>query len=250
MFMGLFTITNDNCNTGLSKAYSDIRKRCAMKRVFGYYELPGAAIRYGGEKLWPQFPHVYFANMNPTEGMGAFKRIYGPLLASPVQPSGDAIVAAQEMLRKAWRGDEHSLHEVIEGSDSVWESPSEIQRISSAGEPINIIFSGYSRLEDPPRFETKINAQGMTIHAKDVWSFMRLAFMCDYTTEKTKVCANPDCETPFFLQSRKGQLFCSHYCASGTNVRRWRSKQEQTKPAKVHESIRMRKSTNKTRRSR
>ena len=169
--------------------------------------------------------------MNPTEGMGAFQRIYsGPLLASTVQPSGEAIVAAQEMLRKAWRGDEHSLHEVIEGSDSVWESsPLKLPHISSAGEPINIISSRYIRLEDPARFDTKISAQGMTIHAKDVWSFMRLAFMCDYTTGKTKVCANPDCKTPFFLQSRKGQLLCSHYCASGTNVRRWRFKQKQRK---------------------
>jgi hypothetical protein len=218
-----------------------------MKRVFGYYELPGAAIRYGGDKLWTDYPHVWFANMNPAEGMGAFQRIYGPLLVSPVQPSNMAILAAQEMLQKAWRGDEHSLHEVIEGSDSVWEPSSKLPEITAE---VTLHYSNYARLEHPPRFETKIDAQGMTIHAKDVWSFMRLAFMCDYTTEKTKVCANPDCKTPFFLQSRKGQLFCSHYCASGTNVRRWRSKQEQTKPAKVHKSIRTRKSTNKTRRSR
>lgn len=200
-----------------------------MKQVFPYYDMP-ATLRYG-DKLWPEPPHVYFANMNPTVDIGAFQRIYGPLLHSPVSPSAFEIVKAQEILQKAWRGDEPSLHAVIEGSPVLSDptKPAELPRI---GAHVNFIWTHVFRLEDPPNHKIDISIQGMTIHASDVWSFMRLAFMRDYSTGQTKVCANPDCKTPFFLQSKKGQQFCSHSCASITGVRRWRAKQEETKTSR------------------
>jgi hypothetical protein len=197
-----------------------------MKQVFPYYDIP-ATLRYG-DKLWPEPPHVYFANM---VDIGAFQRIYGPLLASPVPPSALEIVKAQEILQKAWRGDEPSLRAVIEGYDPPFE-PAKLPRI---GEKVKLFWTNLFRLDQPPNHTIDISTQGMTIHASDVWSFMRLAFMRDYSLGKTKVCANSDCKTPFFLQSKKGHQFCSHSCASIAGVRRWRAKQEQTKPP-VHKS--------------
>jgi hypothetical protein len=197
----------------------------AMKRVFPYYDVL-ATIRYG-DKPWPEFPHVYFANINPTEDMGVFRKRYGLLLNSPFQPSDVAIVKAQEMLRKAWKRDERALKVVLEGFSGSWEPPSKPpSRLPEIGEGVTFLPGpGCARLEDPPKFETKINAQGMTLHASDIWSFLRLAFMRDYVDGKTKICANLNCQTPFFLQGKKGQMFCSHSCASVAGVLRWRAKQ-------------------------
>lgn len=40
-----------------------------------------------------------------------------------------------------------------------------------------------------------------------------------------KICANPDCPHPYFLQKRKGQIYCSHPCAVLINVRRFRERE-------------------------
>lgn len=42
-----------------------------------------------------------------------------------------------------------------------------------------------------------------------------------------RMCENPDCPTPYFLEARKGQKYCSHKCAVLINVRRFRARREE-----------------------
>jgi predicted RNA-binding Zn ribbon-like protein len=58
-----------------------------------------------------------------------------------------------------------------------------------------------------------------------MWTVVRVAFLMDYKIGRIKVCGNPDCVTPYFVESRKGQEFCSHKCAVLINVRRFRERQ-------------------------
>lgn len=189
-----------------------------MKRVLPYYPPPPATlqavIRYGFTP-WVEFPHVYLANMKINEdSIRAFFHLYGspfegfgferPLpkkireaMDRPGWPVSEELVqGAQEILRAAWR---HAPpHPEI-----------------TAGPKKGLLSS-------PPETVLQVTATGVEIHCKDIWSFLRLAFACDAALNKLKICGNPDCETPYFRESRKGQTFCTHKCAVLMNVRKFR----------------------------
>jgi hypothetical protein len=70
-----------------------------------------------------------------------------------------------------------------------------------------------------------VNPRGVEIAVHDLWDLARLLFLRDFAAGRTKVCANEDCGSRYFLEQRKGQKFCSHNCAVLINVRRFRSRQ-------------------------
>ena len=163
---------------------------------------------HGGMPHWKQPPHEYLAalsvgkqkaeNVSEQEAEKAvlyFVRRFGPLAA---RASGGmiwidvpAFLAAQKLLQEAWRGD---------------------------GEALDAIAVGLT-----DELELEAHTQGLELQVRDLWTLIRVLFLRDHASGKTKVCANPDCSARSFLQARKGQKYCSHGCAVLVNVRRFRA---------------------------
>jgi hypothetical protein len=60
-----------------------------------------------------------------------------------------------------------------------------------------------------------------------LWDYISLIFLIDYDSARAKVCANRECETPYFLQQRTDKEFCSHKCAvTVNNMRRAEQKRK------------------------
>jgi hypothetical protein len=111
-------------------------------------------------------------------------------------------VSLQRLLREAWRGDHGALDEVATAL--------------------------------PADLDLEARPEGLELIARDLWTLIRLLFLRDYASGKVKLCANPDCETPYFLVARRGQKYCSHGCAVLINVRRFRERdaEQRTKKSK------------------
>ena len=175
-----------------------------MKKVFPYYEL-SASVRYG-DKPWPEYPHVHLANLKISDdGIDAFTRVYGrlfenyeptwPLPKTTMQANNavigkagqrpmmaiDMVAGVQRALRKAWANSSDWL-KAIAGHD-----PDQDAFIYAPMQP-----------------KLSVTDTGIELIAPDVWTFSRLAFLWDHAAGKTKICANPDCITPYFVQSKQG----------------------------------------------
>src|SRR5262249_52907581 len=124
-----------------------------------------------------------------------FIRRFGPLAERKI---GDRVwidvphfLALQRELQDAWRGDREALEEMTTGLAA--------------------------------ELELEADPKGLELRVRDLWTLIRLLFLRDHTRGKAKVCANPDCSTPCFIQVRRGQKYCSHSCAVLINVRRFRA---------------------------
>jgi hypothetical protein len=101
----------------------------------------------------------------------------------------------QELLRRAWKGEEKAIR----------------------------------RMETKLAARVDVSASGIDIAVIDLWNLVRLLFLRDYRAGRTKMCANPDCSSPYFLQQRQGQRYCTHKCAVLVNVRRFREREAKVK---------------------
>ncbi len=164
---------------------------------------------------WKEPPHVFLANLPldketgllDLKALAKFTRTYGVLFAhqfrrqrmiDPVKIQG-----LQELLQRAWRGQ-------LEGLDKI-----EMENIA-------------------PEIEFSATRDGIELRVSDLWTLIRILFLRDYAAGRAQVCAITDCpRTPYFLRSRKGQMFCSHPCAVLANVRRFREEQRKAQ-AKSH----------------
>ena len=117
--------------------------------------------------------------------------------------NAEEFTSAQELLRRAWRGE----------SDAVKKVEEEAVRGTRYMKGLEI--------------RSSVKAGGINFLAESLWSFMCVLFLRDYGMRRVKVCASPECPAPFFLQERKGQKYCSHKCAVLINVRRFRKRQRQ-----------------------
>lgn len=106
---------------------------------------------------------------------------------------------AQFLLRKAWTGDTETITEHFNDG-----TLSESFRVAS--------------------FDIQNRSGEVLLETEDLWEYMRYLFLVDYAEKRTGVCERQDCPTPYFIQQRKGQRYCSHDCAVLENVRRFRSK--------------------------
>jgi hypothetical protein len=70
-----------------------------------------------------------------------------------------------------------------------------------------------------------IGSTGIDIAVVDLRNLVRLLFMRDHVAGRTKICANDDCRSPYFIQQRRGQKYCTHKCAVLINVRRFREQE-------------------------
>ncbi len=113
----------------------------------------------------------------------------------------EEVTSAQELLRRAWRGESDAVKKVEEEAIRGTHYTKGLEVRSSA------------------------RAGGVEFVAGSLWSFMCILFLRDYGMDRARVCANPDCPAPYFLQARKGQKYCSQRCAVLINVRRFRKRQ-------------------------
>ena len=155
---------------------------------------------------WNEPPHLFLANLLSDEtgwpklaALRKFTVTYGILngykgpeswIVNPANTRG-----SQTLLQKAWRGDMDELSE-IEMGDVAQDS------------------------------EASFTRDGMELRIDDLWTLTRMLLLRDHAAGRARVCAIEDCpRTPYFLQARKGQHFCSHPCAVLANVRRFREVQ-------------------------
>lgn len=81
-------------------------------------------------------------------------------------------------------------------------------------------------------FQVKLGALGrggdrVLLRTRLLWDYISLIFLIDHDSGRARVCANPECETPYFLQQRTDKEFCSHRCAvTVNNMRRAQKKKE------------------------
>jgi hypothetical protein len=203
------------------------------------YYATEAVIRYYGpgfERRWPDAPHVAFANLQLDDSaLGMFTKRYGPLyipqrsraekvvigesrdplhtalvLVTAFVPDLNRALGMQGLLRHAWRGERFAIVEL------------EHELMQKGLRPWFGVTDQILELKDSPH-------DSLTLWADDIWTVVRAAFLMDYKVGRAKVCTNPDCPTPYFVESRKGQEFCSHKCAVLINVRRFRERQNKSK---------------------
>jgi hypothetical protein len=142
--------------------------------------------------------HEALANLSPDiDSLYAFTKRWGLLAFDVDIRTGEdvtrikQIAPMQTLLKQAWSGDSGAIKAIAKDVTA--------------------------RLD--------VSAKGIDIAVVDLWSLVRLLFLRDYWEGKTKVCANPDCASRYFLEQRKGQQYCSHKCAVLMNVRRFRQRQ-------------------------
>lgn len=150
---------------------------------------------------WQMPPHKLLVNLpaqdietglktkKPVSGladaklMEAFVRKYG-VVSGHIREDGtfdeDAahFTDAQDMLRKAWRGDTDAIKEIE-------------QQVRVA-------------LEVSP----SVRAKGLEITTENLWTFICVLFLLDEAAGKVGVCGNPECVSPYFLRKRKDQKYC------------------------------------------
>ena len=219
-----------------------------MQELFSYYAIHGALRYYDKNitKSWPEPVHQYFINLNLTsKSLDAFTKRFGLLFWMPdaffpeakeqpaealrdeesrgaLQPSylGNPALwnlyyefaqKQQRVLREAWKGERDALSEIAPGNIG----PPELDLDDD--EDVGFIMGRV-------RLQIDIGPNGIDLRAMDLWSYIRFAFLFDYQKGKTKICANQDCSTPYFLEARRGQQYCSHECAVLINVRRFRAR--------------------------
>jgi len=204
------------------------------------YYATQAVIRYYGpgfERRWPDSPHVLLANRQMNHAvLKMFTKVYGPLyvprrilaedlvirkskdplgtalqLARTFVPDLNRAIEMQKLLRRAWKGDQFAIVELEHGL------------MQNGLRPWFGVTDKVLGLKDAPN-------DALTLWADDIWTVVRIAFLMDYKLRRAKVCSNPDCQTPYFVESRKGQEFCCHKCAVLINVRRFRERQTKTQP--------------------
>lgn len=153
-------------------------------------------------RRWEEPPHVALANLLPeTQALARFVKAYGSV--SDRSYGGDAYTTIAETqrfqseLRNAWKGKIEVL-ELMLVNLPVW------LEVGKAGLSVKLR-----------------EAQSL------LWTLIRLLFLQDYFSGRAKICANPNCKTPYFLAVRKGQRFCTHKCAVLINVHHFREREAQ-----------------------
>src|SRR5438270_1112826 len=79
--------------------------------------------------------------------------------------------------------------------------------------------------------QTELQLRILAIHrgqpvfvTRDLSKFLLLLFLIDYQQGKTKICMNAACASPYFVQERKDQQYCTRRCAVLINVHRYRQR--------------------------
>jgi|SRR5215469_8981493 len=189
-----------------------------------FYPINGVLAYYSPQKAaerginWPEPPHVHFANLIlDRRSLLAFDHKYGVLLAEHWEMTPE--MKNVRLIQRDLTDEERQLREkwqiaVTEFDVKLGIDMQSLLRQAWEGEglAVELVQSGQRHAQQeaygPPRLTVVPSAKGIRLHAKDLWSFIRIAFLLDYGRGITKVCGNPDCPVPYFLAKRKDQKFC------------------------------------------
>lgn len=207
-----------------------------------FYPIRGVLAYYSPQKadekaiVWPGSPHVYFANLIlDWKSLLAFDRRYGALLVEHWQmnPELKSILLKSPNLteedRQRWAASGQKFEiAVSDGDVKVATAMQLLVREAWNGAPlaIELIEHGdahHAQQEafGPPRLTLSSSKIGVVVCAKDLWSFIRIAFLLDRKRGRTKVCQNPDCPAPYFLAKRKDQRICERGDCTAWAQRQW-----------------------------
>jgi hypothetical protein len=153
----------------------------------------------GPAKIGGEPPHEALANMRAEEkkAVEAFLSRWGELMARNkadslrLQPSsansGQVPIFGsysglepqlQNWLRAAWRGDRLALEFLHD----------------SIGTHMKIVW--------------RFRKGQIEVAADDLWSTICIRFLLDHAAGNTTICANPDCQSPYFIRKRSTQKYC------------------------------------------
>jgi len=144
--------------------------------------------------------HVTLANLTlDLDSLHFFTKTWG-FLDADVENSGrlltrpEHVEPFQALLQRAWKGNSTALRE----------------------------------MNKDLKARVDVGPKGISVAIVDLWNLVRLLFLRDHVAGTTKVCSNPDCSSPYFVQQRRGQKYCTHKCAVLMNVRRFREREAKT----------------------
>jgi hypothetical protein len=160
-------------------------------------------------KRWPNAPHVAFANLNVTDmkTLAMFTRLYGPPTAdiTKIPAAGDRfevdyfmVGRMRERVRFAWRAKD---------AKELW------------------LFENVERYDMP----FTVSGKKLQLAPADVFTYIRLLLTRDISENRARICANPNCPSPYFIYKRRDQKFCEHKCASLIMVQRDRERKRRAK---------------------
>ena len=177
---------------------------------------------------WKDPPHRHYVNLpvasTPESGteivdpksMLAFSRRYGLLSRSSVHhhdfdPSGERDIWVQRVESSESRA---SLSESISRYGQ-----EELRDLTAAKSQALLRFAWESGDRRALEAIAKCAGENLQCHvgvddgtlvisAQDVWTLICLLLVRDHAAGKTAICANPDCQAPHFLKSRKDQKTC------------------------------------------
>lgn len=207
-----------------------------------FYPIHGVLSYYSPQKadekgvVWPAPPHLYFANLIlDWKSLLAFDRQYGALLVEHWQMAPDLqsiLLKAPNLTeeeRQRWTASGRKFEIAVSESDvQVAKAMQSLLRDAWNGTPlaIELIEHGDSHHAQrealgPPRLAVATLKPGVAVYAKDMWSFIRIAFLLDYERGRVKVCGNPNCPVPYFLAKRRDQRICERGDCTAWAQRQW-----------------------------
>ena len=187
-------------------------------------------------RRWKQPPHVALANLQTNDSRAVFAliRTYGVLgkVTRGWTQEVKNLPSAQRLKPEDVFGASDASLAVAGGvsEEQFSLTPMELQKI---GGDLRLAWRGdlVSINQIERTVQTEFQFRILSIHrgqpvfaTRDLSKFLFLLFLIDYQQGKTKICANAACASPYFVQQRKDQQYCTRRCAVLINVQRFRKK--------------------------
>jgi hypothetical protein len=174
---------------------------------------------------WKKPPHEALVNLelDKKTDLEAFVRTYGILHAHWVTEIEATEARAKWRKTRAGRSRFH-LFPLFHGLLSDLATAQDLLRRAWKGEARGIV-AIEKEIEEGFEVGTfKLRYGSPVLKTDDLWKYSCFLFLLSSAAGGSKICERDGCPTPYFIQRRRGQKFCSHECAVLVSVRRFRSK--------------------------
>ena len=126
----------------------------------------------------PEQPHVALVNLrDEAEAVDAYIKRYEFGVPARHRMGRGMVRIVRDALRKAWSGDKEGVRWAQERLDA---------------EHVNLAFK----------------IAGFVVEPRSLMGAVCLLVLRDTAAGKTAICANPDCQSPYFIRKRTTQKFC------------------------------------------
>jgi hypothetical protein len=167
--------------------------------------------RYGGGSIWPEAPHIAFANLlvERPEAAEKFIKRYGVLQEGflrkdPKQEEAKAYLRQHGLTPfespppKTFSIDSVLLAALQDELRGAWDNDWELHK------PYVSLLQ--EQIEEGTR--VVVSSGEVVLRTVDPWTFICFLFLRDFTAGKLGFCGNPDCPAPYFRKKRKTQKYC------------------------------------------